>query len=87
MAVQVNSLGRCRVVCDQATCERKFVPRAPLNDVAETRGRAELYGWSCARPSLQVPRWSQHRHELDFCPDHVSEREVINGWGNPQEAT
>jgi hypothetical protein len=79
MAVGVNGLGRCRVLCDRLDCDRKFVPRSPLVDVAETRARADLYGWSCAIPDARLLRWSAVPAELDFCPDHVGERVSRNG--------
>jgi hypothetical protein len=71
MAVERTQLDRCRVRCDRLDCDRLFVPRAPLNDARETRARAELYGWRCAR---RGQAWSSDEPGgLDFCPEHRDE--------------
>ncbi len=81
MAVERNALDRVRVRCDRLDCLRLFVPRSPLNDARETRARAELYGWSCARANSAVGSpWSgAEPGGLDFCPHHVGERLVAGG--------
>ena len=78
MAVEINALGRARVRCDRLDCERLFVPKnAPLTEARHTRARAELYGWSCARQGAAA--WSADAGDLDFCPEHTSERALVTG--------